>query len=184
MFNKVVQGWINYYGRFYKSRLYRFSSASTGISCDGPRGSTNGCAATRDRPSGGWCVSRDASRSCLRTGGWACVLKAGQWEPCESRGSSTVLREPRGETPLGYSPGGSLQERVASPLRSGRHRATAGAVWSGSASRQNAHCVLQGRVSPSYLCQRAVRLPGVHLSSSSFEEQGWQAFCQLLAGGE
>ena len=22
MFNKVVQGWINYYGRFYKSRLY------------------------------------------------------------------------------------------------------------------------------------------------------------------
>ena len=22
MFNKVVQGWINYYGRFYKSGLY------------------------------------------------------------------------------------------------------------------------------------------------------------------
>ena len=22
MFNKVVQGWINYYGRFYKSMLY------------------------------------------------------------------------------------------------------------------------------------------------------------------
>ena len=22
MFNRVVQGWINYYGRFYKSRLY------------------------------------------------------------------------------------------------------------------------------------------------------------------
>jgi RNA-directed DNA polymerase len=23
MFNGVVQGWINYYGRFYKSRLYQ-----------------------------------------------------------------------------------------------------------------------------------------------------------------
>jgi len=36
--------------------------------------------------------------------------KAGQWEPCEPRGSHTVLREPRGESPLsplsllGYSP--------------------------------------------------------------------------------
>ena len=39
-----------------------------------------------------------------RIGGWVCGPEAGQWEPCESRGSRTVLREPRGETPLGYSP--------------------------------------------------------------------------------
>ena len=42
----------------------------------------------------------------------------------------------------------------------------AGAMWSGVASRQDAHRVLQGRGSPSYLCQRAIRLLGVHVSSS------------------
>jgi hypothetical protein len=31
---------------------------------------------------------------------------AERWEPYESRGSRTVLREPEGEVPLGYSPGG------------------------------------------------------------------------------
>ena len=45
--------------------------------------------------------------------------------------------------------GGSLQERVASSVCSGRHHATAGAMWFGSASRQNAHRVLQGCGSPS-----------------------------------
>jgi hypothetical protein len=29
---------------------------------------------------------------------------AERWEPYESRGSRTVLREPEGEVPLGYSP--------------------------------------------------------------------------------
>jgi RNA-directed DNA polymerase len=31
MFNNVVQGWINYYGRFYQSGLYPSSGASTTI---------------------------------------------------------------------------------------------------------------------------------------------------------
>ena len=40
----------------------------------------------------------------MRIGGWACGPTAGQWELCELRGSCTVLREPRGEIPLGHSP--------------------------------------------------------------------------------
>ena len=40
----------------------------------------------------------------MRIGGWAYGPTAGQWELCELRGSCTVLREPRGETPLGHSP--------------------------------------------------------------------------------
>jgi RNA-directed DNA polymerase len=77
MVNLIVQGWINYYGRF---------------------------AAITARRSGGWSALRDASQNCSRTGKWACGPLAGQWEPCEPRGSRTVLREPSGETPLGHSP--------------------------------------------------------------------------------
>jgi RNA-directed DNA polymerase len=36
MFNSIVQGWINYYGRFYKSMLYPLPGASTIIWCAGP----------------------------------------------------------------------------------------------------------------------------------------------------
>jgi RNA-directed DNA polymerase len=103
MFNKVVQGWINYYGRFYQSMLYPLFRR-----INGPNGNTNGCTAMTDGRGGGWCALRNARRSCLRTGGWACGPMAGQWELCELRGSCTVLREPRGETPLGHSPCGSV----------------------------------------------------------------------------
>jgi hypothetical protein len=48
-------------------------------------------------------ASRVVIRGCSRTGRWACG--AVPWrEPFELRGSSTVLREPRGEIPRGYSP--------------------------------------------------------------------------------
>jgi hypothetical protein len=36
-----------------------------------------------------------------------CTKMAERWEPYESRGSRTVLREPEGEVPLGYSPEGA-----------------------------------------------------------------------------
>src|ERR1035437_1392179 len=42
-------------------------------------------------------------RSCSLTGRWACGVAPWR-EPYELRGSSTVLREPRGEIPRGYSP--------------------------------------------------------------------------------
>jgi RNA-directed DNA polymerase len=41
MVNTVVQGWINSYCRFYSTRLYRYSSASTRTWCAGPRGNSN-----------------------------------------------------------------------------------------------------------------------------------------------
>jgi RNA-directed DNA polymerase len=56
------------------------------------------------------------------------------------------------------------------------------AVWSGITPRQNAHRVLQGREPPSYLCQRAVRFPGVHVSRSQRGGKYWQGLCQLPAG--
>jgi hypothetical protein len=55
-------------------------------------------------------------RSCSLTGRWACGVAPWR-EPYELRGSSTVLREPRGEIPRGYSP----PRRLARPsgLRQG-----------------------------------------------------------------
>jgi hypothetical protein len=35
---------------------------------------------------------------------WCVSSLAEHWEPCERRRSRTVLREPEGETPSGYSP--------------------------------------------------------------------------------
>src|ERR1019366_564080 len=46
-------------------------------------------------------------RSCGRTGRWACGVAPWR-EPYELRGSSTVLREPRGEIPRGYSPNAAI----------------------------------------------------------------------------
>ena len=47
--------------------------------------------------------SRDAIRSCGRTGKWVGGVAPG-WEPCERRRSSRVRREPWGAIPRGYSP--------------------------------------------------------------------------------
>src|SRR5215813_14392554 len=76
----------------------------------GPSGNTRSCEVIcAGRPIGSR-VSRDATRSCGRTGRWA--SGGAPWrEPYELRGSSTVLREARGEIPRAYSPGDHLQVR-------------------------------------------------------------------------
>ena len=102
MVNPIVRGWINYYGRFYKSGLYPSSGASTTISFVGPCGNTSGCAAAHAGRGDGWRASHDANRASSPTGRWACGHEAGRWEPCESRGSRTVLREPGGAIPPGH----------------------------------------------------------------------------------
>ena len=51
----------------------------------------------------GLCVFRVVIQSCLLIGRWAWGVVPWR-EPYELRGSSTVLREPVGETPAGYSP--------------------------------------------------------------------------------
>src|ERR1019366_10495603 len=77
-------------------------------------------------------VFRVVIRSCSRPGRWACGVVPWR-EPYERRGSSTVLREPRGEIPRGYSPGGgfrkpdgggAIPERVSGAAREVRPRIT------------------------------------------------------------
>src|ERR1019366_2617315 len=69
----------------------------------GLTGNTRSCAAICAGRRIGSRVSRDAIRSCGRTGRWECGVVPWR-EPYELRGSSTVLREARGEIPRAYSP--------------------------------------------------------------------------------
>lgn len=48
MINSIVQGWINYYGRFYSPCCILSCSASTNTWCAGPPGNTNGSTAGPD----------------------------------------------------------------------------------------------------------------------------------------
>jgi hypothetical protein len=95
MFNKVVRGWINYYGRFYKSALYPLLRRINTYLVRWASGNTNGCATIRSGQSAGWWVSRDASRPCWLIGG-SCGAMAGQWEPGELRGSCPVSARAEG----------------------------------------------------------------------------------------
>src|ERR1019366_5613364 len=63
----------------------------------GRTGNTRSCAAICAGRRIGSRVSRDAIRSCGRTGSWECGEVPWR-EPCELRGSSTVPRGARGET--------------------------------------------------------------------------------------
>ena len=119
MFNPIVQGWINYYGRFYKSRLYPVLTTHQRLSRSlGHDGSTSGCTAT---PGGRrtWLasVARRASAPLRPLASWACGPTAGRWEPDERRRSRPVLREPGGEIPPGHSPRSAVQDRRSKPSR-------------------------------------------------------------------
>ena len=73
-----VQGWINYYGRFYRSGLYPdLPDASTSISCDGPSGSTSGCAPRHGGRKLVLAASPTASRRCLLIGDWGAARRLG-----------------------------------------------------------------------------------------------------------
>ena len=104
MFNPIIRGWLQYYGRYYRSALYPPMRELDRAS--GPLGQAEIQEAARpstDERHTGSRASRDAIRSCSPTGRWGCGV-APWWELYEPRGSRTVLREPRGETPRGYSP--------------------------------------------------------------------------------
>jgi hypothetical protein len=103
MFNLIVRGWLQYYGQFYRSALYppmrqldrslaRWAARKYKKLRGHLRRATHWVARISRRDPKLW-----------RTGRWVCG-KAPWREPYELRGSSTVLREPRGETPRGYSP--------------------------------------------------------------------------------
>ncbi|WP_370270229.1 group II intron reverse transcriptase/maturase [Streptomyces sp. V4I8] len=105
MFNSVVQGWINYYGRFYKSMLYpllrRINRMLVGA---GLARSTNDYAAGRNARENYWRARPAGIPTCSPIGGSASNLMAGQREPCEPRGSRTVLRAAAGAIPAADSP--------------------------------------------------------------------------------
>ena len=107
MFNKVVQGWINYYGRFYP--VATLNPLLRRINAYLVRWATRKYKRLRGHPKrepdNGWCASRNANLPCSLTGG-SCGPTAGQWELSESRGSCSVLGEPEGATPSGHSPAG------------------------------------------------------------------------------
>src|SRR5215831_16525897 len=69
----------------------------------GPSANTRSCANICAERRTGSPVFRGALRRCSQPGRWGCGV-APCWELYESRGSRTVLREPRGAIPRGYSP--------------------------------------------------------------------------------
>ena len=148
MFNRQIQGWINYYGRFYKSMLYpvfrHFNEHARDV---GHAEIQTTCAATRAGRAGSSLTSQDASPACSRTGAGVCALTAGRWEPGELRGSRRVLRAPGGETPPGDSPRRALQEQAAGRVRAGRDRRADGGGRPAAPPRQDADRLLQGRQS-------------------------------------
>src|SRR5258708_38049100 len=70
---------------------------------DGPIGNTRSCADIYEEQHTGLRVSHAEIQGCSHTGRWACGVAPWR-EPYELRGSRTVLRGARGETPWGYSP--------------------------------------------------------------------------------
>ena len=115
-YNPMIRGWINYYGRFNPSamlgildhinwRLIRWATCKY----KKLRG--------RQRKATRW-LRQIAERQPNMFVHWGVLHKkktAERQESYESRDSRTVLREPEGEAPLGYSPGGSAGQPVLLP---------------------------------------------------------------------
>jgi len=102
MHNPCIRGWIGYYGHFYKEQLrptlrridayvIRWHAASSSGCAIGPKGHATGSTGSAGRTP----VSSP-------TGCYA-MATAEHREPCESRGSRTVLGAPGGEIPPGDS---------------------------------------------------------------------------------
>ena len=135
MFNSIVQGWINYYGRFYRSAVAllpppaQHAPGAVGhpeIQAAQTPGTTRHGVAGRDRSPISPPVRALAPR---RT-----VLTAGRWEPDEPRGSRPVLREPGGAIPPGYSPRGAVPHPGAGRARPGGDRRDSGVIGVAAAS--------------------------------------------------
>jgi RNA-directed DNA polymerase len=104
MFNPIVRGWLQYHGRYYRSALY---SPMRQLDRDLTLWAAQKYKKLRRhlrRAHTGLRAPEGALRDCSLTGRWVGNM-APRWEPYESRGSRTVLREPRRATPRGYSPG-------------------------------------------------------------------------------
>jgi RNA-directed DNA polymerase len=78
IFNPIIRGWINYYGRSTAQCWSRFSGESTRTSCVGPKASTSDCGATPPKRAGSWSTSSDANPTCSPTGNSARAPTAGR----------------------------------------------------------------------------------------------------------
>ena len=103
MCNPKIRGWLQFYGRYYRSALYPLCVNWTARWPIGRIENTKSCAVIYGGRRIGSRAFHGAIRNCSPTGRWACGVVPWR-EPYELRGSSTVLREPRGEIPRGYSP--------------------------------------------------------------------------------
>jgi len=102
MYNPYIQGWINYYGNFYRTQLRPTLQRIDLYVIRWARRKFNGCVIKpRGRGIGLRSCFAPIETSSL-TGSYV-METAEQREPYESRGSRTVLGEPGGESPPGHS---------------------------------------------------------------------------------
>ena len=66
--NPTVRGWVNYYGRFYRSKCVHVLRHLNVALRRGRDGNTNGFGVESVRPCTGWGASRDGTRSSLSCG--------------------------------------------------------------------------------------------------------------------
>ncbi len=65
MFDPIIRGWIQYYGRFYRSGSTLSCGTSTACLPDGPRGNTRSCDTIFGERSSGCCASLGAIHGSL-----------------------------------------------------------------------------------------------------------------------
>ena len=81
MFNLQLQGWINYYGRFYKSMLYPVLRHFNDTLVRWAMRKYKRLRRHQTRARRFIADVADASPACSRTGAGGCAPTAGRWEP-------------------------------------------------------------------------------------------------------
>ena len=117
---------------------------------DGPIRNTRSCVVICAGRNIGSRAYHAGIRSCSHTGRW--VGGVVPWrEPYELRGSSTVLREARGEIPWAYSPGVDLRVGSRSASGSGRGASDSERTGRAAASAEDADCARAARIRVSHV---------------------------------
>src|SRR5215813_13597668 len=102
MHNPCIRGWIGYYGHFFKTQLRPTLKRIDAYVIRWARRKFSGCAIKPKVHGTGSAAFVGRTGISLRTGSYA-MATAEHREPCDSRGSCTVLGAPGGESPPGDS---------------------------------------------------------------------------------